>query len=218
MPSLTVAYEAQALDAGFGEHWSGPPILVDRIARRAGTRGGDVVVDVGCGVGGPARRLSAMGCRVLAVDIVAGVVREALRRSGGRIGFAVADGARLPLRARSADQVWCLGAAAHIADLRALAREAARVLRPGGTLVLTEAFRGGGRRPRWAPLAPTPWRALPLRPTLLELDRAGLGARALAWPALDVPGALLPKDVVLRRDLAEGRLVPRLILASKASA
>src|SRR5438309_468942 len=59
--------------------------MVERIARLAGTHRGHVVVDVGCGIGGPARRLARIaGCRVIGVDVVEDVVRRAAahRRRG----------------------------------------------------------------------------------------------------------------------------------------
>ncbi|MDQ4005176.1 MAG: methyltransferase domain-containing protein, partial [Actinomycetota bacterium] len=92
MRSLNIAYEAQAVGGEFPEHWSGPPELVDRSALLAGTRRDDRILDVGCGVGGPARRLAAMGCRVVAVDVLPAVAREAAARTeDGEVMFTSAD-------------------------------------------------------------------------------------------------------------------------------
>ncbi|MGI5269438.1 class I SAM-dependent methyltransferase [Nonomuraea sp. CA-218870] len=82
-------------------------------------------------------RLRRPGRRVVGVDRSAGMARVAAGRMPGAV--ALGDAARLPLPGRGADAVvmiWLL----HLldADLSAAAlREAARVLRPGGTLITT---------------------------------------------------------------------------------
>lgn len=66
---LSTHYLSQA--AGSSEHWSGPPEMVERIAAYATTGPGCRVMDAGCGIGGPARRLAKMtGCEVMAVDLL----------------------------------------------------------------------------------------------------------------------------------------------------
>ena len=215
MRSVTIAYEAMAAERP--EHWSGPPELVDRSAPLAGTRPADRILDVGCGVGGPARTLAARGCRVVAIDLVPAVIQQAAARTvDGDVSFAVADAAALPLGAGAVDQVWCLGALAHLRDPLRFAREAARVLRREGVVVLTEAFWPGIRPPRFAATAPRPWRPLQITGVVAMLRQAGLSPTVHPWPAHDVPGALEPSDDALRRDLADGRLRPALVLARKA--
>jgi SAM-dependent methyltransferase len=216
MRSLGIAYEEQAAGGELSEHWSGPPELVVRSAALAGTRRGHLVVDVGCGVGGPSRALAAFGCRVVAVDVLPAVIRAAADRTeDGTVMFAAADAETLPLEDEVFDQVWCLGTLAHVRDPLRFAREAARVLRPAGVVVLTEAFWAGIRTPRFAATAPRPWRPLQATDVLALLRRAGLEPTLHPWPAHDVPGALQPADEALRRDLADGRLRPALVLARK---
>ncbi|MDQ4005037.1 MAG: class I SAM-dependent methyltransferase, partial [Actinomycetota bacterium] len=127
-----------------------------------------------------------------------------------------ADASMLPLRDSIVDQVWCLGTLAHVRDPVRFAREAVRVLKPDGTLVLTEAFWPGIRPPRFAATAPRPWRPLRVTDVLTMFRRAGLSPEVLPWPAHDVPGSLDPGDRELASDLADGRLRPFLILARKA--
>ena len=213
---LARAYGAQAADPGFSDHWSGPPAMVDRLANRLSVSRSDAVLDVGCGVGGPARRLRMVtSCSVVGVDVVLPVVAEA-RRRGARAGqprlVAVASAAALPFEAASFDQVWALGVAAHVEDMAGFAREAARVLRPGGVVALTEALWDGRRRPGFASTAPRPWRPVTLRETWEALEGAGLSVEEDTWPGAGIPGALDASDPALRTDLADGRLVPRLLL------
>lgn len=52
----------------------------------------------------------------------------------------VADGARLPLRCASVDTVICTETLEHVAHPQEMVRECARVLRPGGTLIISVPF------------------------------------------------------------------------------
>lgn len=140
-----------------GEHWSGPPEMVDVLAGLAATGAADRVLDVGCGIGGPARRLAVItGCRVVGVDRVADVVAEAARRTPGGlpVTYVRASAVALPFRARVFTQSWCLGVLAHIPDRRRWAGQLRRVVTDGGVVVVTEALWDGLRPPRFAAVAP----------------------------------------------------------------
>jgi demethylmenaquinone methyltransferase/2-methoxy-6-polyprenyl-1,4-benzoquinol methylase len=91
------------------------------------------VLDVG---GGPGRALRVVDAPVRAVvDPAGGMVRQA-RRHG--LGAVRADGACLPVRTASVDAVLVTDALHHVGDQRGLLAEAARVLRPGGVLLVRE--------------------------------------------------------------------------------
>ena len=217
------AYLVQALSPSSGDHWSGPPEMVERIAAAAGTHSGSRVLDVGCGVGGPARRLAALvGCSVVALDVLPPLVRMArdrARREGrasGGVSFVVASGERAPFRARCFDQVWCLGVVAHVEDRAGLARSAAAALVAGGTLCVTELFWRGPRRPRFAAAAPWPWHPVSLTDLRLELRSAGFAdVEVLPWPGRDTWSPVDVAHPVLRSDVLEGRLAAALVLARK---
>jgi SAM-dependent methyltransferase len=213
---LARAYGAQAGDPDLSEHWSGPPGMVDRLANRLSVSPSDAVLDVGCGVGGPAHRLRMLrGCSVVGVDVVLPVVAEA-RRRGARAGrplpVAVASAVALPFEGASFDQVWALGVLAHLEDAAGFAGEAARVLRPGGVVAVTEALWDGRRSPRFASTAPRPWTPVASRAVREALEGAGLSVEEDTWPGAGIPGALEASDPALRADLADGRLVPGLLL------
>lgn len=100
--------------------------------------GGDGV-DVACGPGlstvALAERLQ--GGSALGVDFAPEMVRRATERFGGRPGvaFAVDDAERLSLPTASADVVTCSFGLMYCYDARSALESAARVLRPGGTML-----------------------------------------------------------------------------------
>jgi cyclopropane fatty-acyl-phospholipid synthase-like methyltransferase len=117
-----------------------------QLARRAGVRAGSRVLDAGCGVGGSSFWLARhMGATAVGITPVRSQVVIARRMAGrdapGRAVFLAADYTAVPFRAASFDAVWALESLCHAADKAAFYREAARVLRPGGRLVVAEYMR-----------------------------------------------------------------------------
>jgi SAM-dependent methyltransferase len=118
------------------------------LARVAGLRHFMEVLDVGCGVGGPARTLAAeFGCRVTGIDTreeYIGVARELSDRvgMGGQVAFRRGNAVDLPFPDASFDAVWVQHTVASVEDKPALFLEARRVLRPGGRLALCDACAG----------------------------------------------------------------------------
>jgi SAM-dependent methyltransferase len=218
MSDMAQAYLGQAL-AGDREHWSGPPEMVERIVEAVGTGPDDVVVDIGAGLGGPARRLARLtGCRVFAIDALPEVLLHGKRRARAaaaeeeRVTFIAGSAESLPLRSELVDQAWSLGVVAHVEDTEKFAREVFRVLRPGGVLVLTESFWEGRVTPRFARSAPQPWRALRSTALVSILEAAGLGRIEVGpWPGHGISGSLDSADPSMRADLADGRIVPLMI-------
>jgi SAM-dependent methyltransferase len=214
--SLREVYVRQAFSDDVSEHWSGPPQMVERIASVLRTDPSHRVLDVGCGLGGPARRLGrTVRCHIVGVDVVEEVVRAAAARPGPLVRYVVGEGARLPVRSESFDQIWCLGTLAHLATTGELATECARVLVSGGRAAITEAFWGGRGEPRFGRSAPQPWRAVTIDETTASLQAAGLvDVRILPWPG-DGIAAPRPSDPALAADLADQRLIARLVVARR---
>ncbi len=99
-----------------------------------------VVGDLGCGTGQVAEALAPWVQRVIAVDDSAAMLQAAKRRVRALANVEVRRGAleALPIDDASLDAVTCVLVLHHLpAPERALA-EAARVLRPGGRLLLTD--------------------------------------------------------------------------------
>ena len=146
-----------------------------QLARRAAVRPGSRVLDAGCGVGGSSRWLARhAGATAVGITLVrsqAAAARQmAAQDAGDRAVFLQADYTATPFRAASFDAVWALESLCHAADKRAFYREAARVLRPGGRLVVAEYMRA----------------ARPLGADGERLVRAWLEGWAI--PDLDTPG------------------------------
>ncbi|MFF8605954.1 class I SAM-dependent methyltransferase [Streptomyces sp. NPDC015346] len=97
--------------------------------------GARTLLDLACGTGLVTERLTRDGLRVYGADASYGMARRAGERIPGRV--ALADARRLPLPDAAVDAVsavWLLHLVPFVDEIVA---EAARVLRPGGTLVVT---------------------------------------------------------------------------------
>lgn len=96
-------------------------------------REGAVLVDIGCGAGLLAPHLAGSGYRHVGVDLTASAL--ALARAHG-VTVLRGDAAAVPLRDGCADVVVAGEILEHVPDLAAAVREACRLLRPGGLLVI----------------------------------------------------------------------------------
>ncbi len=107
----------------------------EAVAELVATRG--TALDVAGGTGSVSAELARLGWSVLVTDASAGMLRVAQRRLPGRELRATAT--RLPVRSASVDLVttiWLLHLLS-VTDADRVLAEAARVLRPGGSLVTT---------------------------------------------------------------------------------
>jgi ubiquinone/menaquinone biosynthesis C-methylase UbiE len=132
----------------------------------------DHILDVGSGIGGPARYFARrFGCRVTGVDLTAefcGTARVLTHAAGlaDRIAFHEGDALAMPFADASFDGAYSMNVSMNIADKGGLYREIRRVLRPGAWFVLAEVAQGPGGTPSY----PTPWARTPATSFLATPD------------------------------------------------
>ncbi len=167
-------------------HTRGIAATVD-LARLAGITTNMSVLDVGSGVGGPARVLAAnYGCRVTGVDLsdtFVDAARFLTERTGqgGHVSFETASALELPFGDSSFDVALLQHVAMNIADRARLYREILRVLRPDGRFATFDVVLNSGD-----PLYPVPWARTPATSFLLTAAATheaieAAGFRTLAW-------------------------------------
>jgi SAM-dependent methyltransferase len=103
---------------------------------------GERVLDLGAGDGAFAAELAAAGCEVVAVDVAEEALRRARARVPGLDARRIGEGGPLPLDEDSVDVVWAGEVLEHAADVVGLLAEVRRVLRWGGTLLVTTPAHG----------------------------------------------------------------------------
>lgn len=114
----------------------------DHMARYglAAKRAQGATLDLGSGVGyGTAVVAAADGRKgpLVAVDISQDALTYGKRTYDKSIRFVAADAGRLPMRDESFDTVVCIEAIEHVPSADGVLREIARVLRPGGLLIIS---------------------------------------------------------------------------------
>jgi SAM-dependent methyltransferase len=120
---------------------------------------GHHIVDIGCGIGGPARYLAKrFGCRVSGVDITDPFVEAAnkltaLLKMEGQVDVRSGDGQHLPYGDGLFDGGYAQHVTMNVADRARFFGEAFRVLKPGAFFALTE----HGLGPNGLPHYPLPW-------------------------------------------------------------
>lgn len=126
---------------------------LDRRWRRAAIAAADlgpqrVAIDVACGTGDLAALAAGTGARVVGVDFAAAMLAGARARGVGA-QLVRADATTLPVATASADVVTCGFALRNFVAIPPVLAEAARVLRPGGRLVVLEVATPRNPLVRW---------------------------------------------------------------------
>jgi sarcosine/dimethylglycine N-methyltransferase len=145
------------------------------------------VLDIGSGVGGPARFLAATyGCRVIGVDLSAPFV-EAARyltertRLSGQVSFEAASALELPFDDGRFEVALLQHVAMNIPDRARLYREIWRVLKAGGRFATFDIVANSGE-PRYpVPLAWTPATSFLLSAAATREAIEAAGFRSLVW-------------------------------------
>ena len=122
-------------------------------------RPNDAILDVGSGIGGPARYVaSRFGCRVTGIDLTPEFCEVARHFTGllgldDRVSFEVGSALSLPFDDASFNGAYSINVSMNIEDKAGFHREIARVLERGGWVLLAEIAKGAGGGLEY----PTPW-------------------------------------------------------------
>ncbi len=117
--------------------------LDERLLALADLRPDNVVLDVGCGLGGTLDTINEREVRVVLCGLNSdprqlALCRQLVARSGNRFVWVAADACALPFAAHRFDRLLCVEAMFHFSSRRRFMTEAARVLRASGVLVASD--------------------------------------------------------------------------------
>jgi SAM-dependent methyltransferase len=115
--------------------WTGAPMMEAAFAALE-PKAGEAILDLGVGGGALSRALAGAGVRVTGVDPSDVVLARARRRIGGAGTFLTGRGEAIPLPDASVDKAASVNTLYFWPELAPVIAELARVLRPGGRLVL----------------------------------------------------------------------------------
>jgi ubiquinone/menaquinone biosynthesis C-methylase UbiE len=224
----------QDLEAAFGDDPAATPRLsypeTAQVVAAAVPDDARLVLDVGCGPDPGAGTLlgARPGTRVVALDIGLGTVRLARAKAalaGVELLCVVADAEHLPFREGTVDAAVCDDTIEHLPDDARGMAELARVVRPGGRVVVATPnrwsaqvlarrardLRAGRRRPASAYYAAESHLREYTWPQLERLARAA-GLRVVGRRSVDWPGGGRRRLASTLTSRAPGRLLSRMLV------
>ena len=145
--------------AALDQFHTGGIVFTRTLAQHAALTAADRVLDVGGGLGGPARLLAEeWGCQVTVLELTDAYCRlgeqlTAQVHLSNQVRFQHGDALAMPFADGSYDVVWTQHRTMNIADKAHLYTQIHRVLRPGGRLAFQEVVAGSGE----AVHLPTMW-------------------------------------------------------------
>jgi len=196
------------------DHFHGRGILAtEELAISLDLQPGDHVLDIGCGIGGPARWIAyKFGCRMTGIDLTpefCEAARELNDITGMSKWVTILEGSALslPLPDATFDRAYSHNVLMNIEDKPAFYREAFRALKPGGFLVLAHLNAG----PNGPPDFPQPWASIPENSFLADdegtkRDLAVAGFEILSFD--DHTATSLPAQTTFRKKIETEGLPP----------
>jgi SAM-dependent methyltransferase len=216
--------------AGFDQLHTGGAEATRGMIARLGARSGMHVLDVGCGLGGPARMLAAVtGARVTGIDLTPHFVAGAqqLTAATGQeslVDFRCGSALALPFADAAFDAAWHIHMSMNVEDKPRMYAEIFRVLKPGAHFCFHDPIRGA----RGEVVFPVPWaeqasasHLRTLQQMLAHLDDAGFAVLdvadetedGLAWFAKIAAATAVASAEVKARSAAQAD--PRFAVMSK---
>jgi ubiquinone/menaquinone biosynthesis C-methylase UbiE len=131
------------------------------LVRGMGLRAGMELLDVGCGIGGPARYFAAeQNCRLTGIDLTEEFVKtaESLTKRvklDGRVSFKRASALTMPFAEETFDGAYMIHVGMNLADKPGVFREVRRVLKSGSRFTIFDLMRAREGALRF----PLPWAA-----------------------------------------------------------
>ena len=168
---LTSSFTVADLEPMDHLHGGGAEATRDLLARLSPGPGRHIL-DIGSGIGGPARFLaSEYGCRVTGIDLTQEFCDVAVmltEKTGldDRVSFRQANALDLPFDDACFDGAYSQNVSMNISDKAAFYGEACRILKPGGLFVAAEVAEG----PHGPPFFPVPWALTPENSHLSKVD------------------------------------------------
>lgn len=107
----------------------------------------DKLLDAGCGIGGSAIYLSKnYHCQTTGISIVPHQIEQATQKAkqhgiASKTSFVVADYCNTPFENHSFDVIWAIESVCYTPDKKDFIKEAYRLLKPGGKLIVADGFR-----------------------------------------------------------------------------
>jgi ubiquinone/menaquinone biosynthesis C-methylase UbiE len=130
---------AGSYESGVTSRWRDPVQRESLEALRLGAE--DRLLDVGCGTGAASRSAASVAASVVGIDLSPEMIRQADELADGllNVHFEIADSEHLPFQDGAFTAVLCSNSFHHYPDPGRAVREMARVLAPGGRLVIGDA-------------------------------------------------------------------------------
>jgi cyclopropane fatty-acyl-phospholipid synthase-like methyltransferase len=125
--------------------------LIEHLAEAAGIPSGAKILDVGCGFGASSiyleRKYRAEATGITISQVQVEMANQAAAKAGVSAKFLLMDAEAMTLEG-SFDVLWSVESISHYQDIPRFFASAAALLRPGGTVAITDWFRKEGLTPR----------------------------------------------------------------------
>lgn len=171
--------------APFDQFHTGGAIATRRLADLLAPQATDHILDVGCGLGGPARMLADLkGCTVTGLDLVPHFIETAthlseLASQPEEVKFQLGSASALPFADDVFNGAWQLHVGMNVAEKNAMYTEMFRVMKSGAPFVVHDPVRGESGDV----IFPVPWAA---EPEMSFLDTQDAMLSCLAAAGFDI--------------------------------